>query len=185
MEDTEGLIIEADDSAYRAAAKPYKQIEFFAKVLLAAAIVGMGIVLYLLMRLWIRGRMHEAGVLLSVGISKGKIVGQMLVECLAVAVIGVLFSVVLSGTLVDICAGAAEQMTAPEENKQAYEMKVSNVGEIEVIKTSADEVELGDNVSMQVILFTAVMVWGMSSVSILLAAIKITDIEPRRLLSSM
>lgn len=185
MEDTEGLIIEADDSAYRAAAKPYKQIEFFAKVLLAVAIVGMGIVLYLLMRLWIRGRMHEAGVLLSVGISKGKIVGQMLVECLAVAVIGVLFSVVLSGTLVDICAGAAEQMTAPEENKQAYEMKVSNVGEIEVIKTSADEVELGDNVSMQVILFTAVMVWGMSSVSILLATIKITDIEPRRLLSSM
>ena len=181
MEDAEGLIIQADDTAYRAAARPYKKIGVFSRVLLAVGIGGMGILLYLLMKLWGQGRRHEAGILLSVGIGKRKIVGQMLAESLTASVIAVCFSILASGVLVDACAGFAEQITAPKEDRQPYEMKESSVGEIEVIKTSADRAKLEHNVSVQEILFTIVLVCGVSSMSVLFVSIKITDIEPKRL----
>ena len=185
MEGTEGLLIQADDTAYRAAAKPYKQIGVFSRILLAVGIGGMGILLYLLMRLWGQGRRHEAGILLSVGIGKRKIVGQMLVESLTASVIAVLLSILASGVLVDACAGFAEQITAPKEDRQPYEMKESSVGEVEVIKTSADRAKLEHSVSMQTILLTIVLVCGVSSMSVLFVSIKITDVEPKKLLQSM
>lgn len=185
MEDAEGLIIQADDTAYRAAARPYKQIGIFSRILLAVGIGGMGILLYLLMRLWGQGRRHEAGILLSVGIGKRKIVGQMLAESLTASVIAVCFSILASGVLVDACAGFAEQITAPKEDRQPYEMKESSVGEVEVIKTSADRAKLEHNVSVQGILLTIVLVCGVSSMSVLFVSIKITDIEPKKLLRSM
>lgn len=185
MEGTEGLLIQTDDTAYRASAKPYKQIGVFSRILLAVGIGGMGILLYLLMRLWGQGRRHEAGILLSVGIGKRKIVGQMLVESLTASVIAVLLSILASGVLVDACAGFAEQITAPKEDTQPYEMKESSVGEVEVIKTSADRAKLEHSVSMQTILLTIVLVCGVSSMSVLFVSIKITDVEPKKLLQSM
>ena len=72
--DTEGLLIEADDTVYQASARSYKQTGIFANVFLGIGIVGLGLILclLLLMRLWIQGREHEAGILLSIGMEKGK-----------------------------------------------------------------------------------------------------------------
>lgn len=72
--DTERLLIEADDTVYQASARSYKQIGIFANVFLGIGIVGLGLILclLLLMRLWIQGREHEAGILLSIGMEKGK-----------------------------------------------------------------------------------------------------------------
>lgn len=81
MGEAEGLRVLPDDTAYEAASKPYAQIQFFSRALLA------------------------------VGIGKGKIVGQMLVENLMVSVIAVVLAVLLSGVFVDTCEGFTEQIT--------------------------------------------------------------------------
>ena len=52
-------------------------------------------------------------------------------------------------------------------------------------QVSADKVELEYKTSGYKLLLTVVLVCGVSSVSVLLASIKITDIEPKRLLRSM
>ena len=57
----------------------------------------MGIVLYLLVRLWIQGRRREIGILRSVGIGKKEILGQMLAESLAVSIAALVLAAVLSG----------------------------------------------------------------------------------------
>lgn len=185
MGEAEGLRVLPDDTAYKAASKPYAQIQFFSRALLAVGIGGMGVLLYLLMRLRIQGRIHEAGILLSVGIGKGKIVGQMLVENLMVSVIAVVLAVLLSGVFVDTCAGFAERITAPKKGGEAYEMEISKVGDIEVSKTASDRAELEHHASGRAILLGVVLVCGVSGVSVLFASIKITDMEPRRLLNFM
>ncbi len=49
-------------------------------------IVGFG-VLSLILVFWIQSRIHETGILLSIGISKGKIIGQYLLEILMIAAV--------------------------------------------------------------------------------------------------
>lgn len=159
MGETEGLRILPDDTAYKAASEPYARIRFFSRVLLA---VGIGVLLYLLMRLRIQGRIHEAGILLSVGIGKRKIVGQMLLENLMMAGIAIFFAVLLSGVFVDACAGFAEQITAPKEGGEAYEVEISEVGDIEVLKTASDRAVLDHHASMQAMLLGVVLLCGVS-----------------------
>ena len=181
----DGLLLSADDTAYKASAKPYAQIRTFAMILLASGMVGIGLILYFVMRLWVQGRMHEAGILLSLGVGRRKIIGQMLVENLTVAAVALVLSLMLSGAIVDKCTSFAEQVTAPKAGEEVYKAEVSYWGEPVVNQVSAEKIELGHGVSGYEIVLMIVLVCGISSVSVLLAAIKITDIEPRRLLSSM
>ncbi len=185
LEQAEGLLISPDDTAYKAMAKPYGQIRTFALLLVGVGIAGAVMILYLLMRLWVRGRIHEAGILLSLGIGKRKIVAQMLVECLTVTTIGLTMSIVLSGGTVRMCTELARQITAPKENQESYKVEVDYSEGPSVTKVSADEVTLNHRVSMETIAFTVLLVCGISSVSVLLASVKITDIEPKKLLRSM
>lgn len=186
MEDVKDqLLLFADDSAYLATEKPYGQIRIFAAILLIGGMAGIGILLYLVVRMWVEGRMHEAGILLSIGIGRRKIVGQMLTEILAVAVAALVLTSLFSGVLVDKCADLAEQVTAPREDAEAYRSELSDTGQIVVTKTSAEKVKLEHGVSADVLLATIVLVCGISGGSVCLASIKITDMEPKQLLRSM
>lgn len=181
----DGLLLSADDTAYKASAKPYEQIRTFAMILLVSGMIGIGIILYLVMRLWVQGRMHEAGILLSLGVGRRKIVGQMLAENLTVAAIALVLALMLSGTIVDKCMSFAEQVTAPKAGEKAYKAEVNYWSEPVVNQVSAEKVELGHDASGYELILTVAFVCGASSLSVLFASIKITDIEPRRLLSSM
>ena len=181
----DGLLLSADDTAYKASAKPYEQIGTFAMILLASGMIGFGIILYLVMRLWVRGRMHEAGILLSLGVGRRKIVGQMLVESLTVAAAASILSLLLSGTIVDKCMTFAEQVTTPKAGEEAYKAEVNYWSQPVVNQVSAEKVELEYDASGYELLLTVVLLCGVSSVSVLFASIKITDIEPKKLLRSM
>lgn len=183
--DMENLLVTVDNTAYQAAAAPYNQIRVFALVLLAVGAVGLGIVLFLVMKLWVQNRKHEAGVLLSVGIGKGKILGQILAESLLVSVAALLLAFLLSGTLLDRCAGLAERATAPRADAEAYEVRLVSSIIPDVIKTSSDEVVLDHEITVDRMLWVAVFVCGISSVSVLLAFRQISSIEPKKLLRSM
>ena len=181
----DGLLLSADDTAYKASAKPYEQIRTFAMILLISGMIGIGILLYLVMRLWVQGRMHEAGILLSLGVGRRKIIGQMLAESLMVAAAALILSLMLSGTIVDKCMTFAEQVTAPKAGEEAYKAEVNYWSQSVVNQVSAEKVELEHGVSSYEIVLMIALVCGISSASVLLAAIKITDIEPRRLLRFM
>ena len=118
--DLENMKLEVDDSAYRALAKPYRQIRFFAMLLLAVVLDGLGIILYLILVLWVRGRRHEIGILYSMGMRKSNILGQMLAECLFMSAVALLLVFVLSGPMVNVCSDVAESLTAPKEDAEEF-----------------------------------------------------------------
>lgn len=87
--DLSGLKVSLDDSAYSASVKPLRQIHMFAVILIASGSIGCVVILYLILSLWIKGRIHETGILISIGIGKRSILWQMILECIIIATIAV------------------------------------------------------------------------------------------------
>lgn len=73
-------IIQANTAEYDAISTQLATIGRLTTVLIVAAIVVSTIVLLLILAMRIRGRIHEAGVFLAMGMSKGHILAQFLTE---------------------------------------------------------------------------------------------------------
>lgn len=183
--DLENMELTVDSTAYEAAEKPYRQIRIFSTILLVVGIAGMGMILYLLLKLWAQGRKREVGILLSIGIRKGKVFVQMLTECFLIAVAALLLSFLLSGPLLDKCADAAERITAPRADVEAYEVTLDVNSSPVVTKTSSDEVVLEHRTSVESMAFAAFFVCGISCISVCLSFTQLSSQEPKKLLRSM
>ena len=181
----DSLTVYPDQTAYEASAKPYSLIRMFSMMLSVIGIAGVGIILYLLMKLTVRRRMRETGILLSIGIKKYKIVGQMLIESLAVSAAALVLAILLSGPLVSVCSQAAERLAEPDAKEETYRVTLRNGMYPEMDKISSDEVVISGEVTPETVMFLIVLVSGISAASIFLASISIFETEPKKLLQSM
>lgn len=183
--DLSGLKVSLDDSAYSASVKPLRQIRMFSVILIGAGTIGCAAILYLVLSLWIRTRRNEIGILLSVGISKGKIIGQMILECGAVAAVSLLLTIAALPPVTDTFFHMAEEATAPKENQESYTVE-QKYGELlpEINKVASEKVELKYESSWKDYIILIVAVYVISSVSVLAASIQIMKIPPKLLLQS-
>ena len=182
--DLNNIDVVVDSSAYQAAVKPYQRIRILAMALLIVGLLGIGVILYLVLKLWVQGRRREVGVLFSIGIKKGGVFGQMLTECLMVSAMALVLAFVLSGPMLARCAGALERMNAPKAGVEAYEAATGGYV-LEITKTSSDEVVLGHDVSMGTALFTALFVCGVSALSVCMSFGGIRRLEPKKMMQWM
>lgn len=182
---TDSLKIYPDQTAYEASAKPYSLIRKFSMILSVIGIAGTGIILYLLMKLIVHRRLHETGILLSIGIKKRKIVGQMLIECLTVSAVALAAAILLSGPFVSVCSKTAEQLTTPEAKEEAYRVTLRDGIYPEMQRVSSDKVTLSNKVTFENVMLLIVLVSGISVGSVLLASIQILEMEPKKLLQSL
>ncbi len=182
---TDSLTVYPDQTAYEASAKPYSLIRMFSMMLSAIGIAGVGIILYLLMKLTVQRRMHESGILLSIGMKKRTIVGQMLIECLGVSAAALVLAILLSGPLVSVCSQAAERLAAPDVKEETYRVTLRDGMYPEMDKISSDEVALSGEVTPETVVILIVLVSGISAASIFLASIPILETEPKKLLQTM
>ena len=181
----DSLTVYPDQTAYEASAKPYSLIRMFSMMLSVIGIAGVGIILYLLMKLTVRRRMRETGILLSIGIKKYKIVGQMLIESLAVSAAALVLAILLSGPLVSVCSQAAERLAAPDVKEETYRVTLRDGMYPEMDKISSDEVALSGEVTPETVMLLIVLVSGISTASVLLASVRILETDPKKLLQTM
>ena len=87
---------------------------------IGAAAAGLT-VLSLVLVFWVRGRLHEIGILLSIGMSKRQIVGQFLVELAIIAAVGSVFALAI-GSVASSQISAA--LTAQTSHSQRVETTV-------------------------------------------------------------
>lgn len=88
----EDYTLQADTAEYDAIAYQLSTIGRLTTLLIVSAITVSIIVLFLILAMRIRGRVHEVGVLLAVGVAKGHIIAQFLVETAAILALAFLFS---------------------------------------------------------------------------------------------
>ena len=85
-----------NDTAYQSAAGSLESLMKVVTTLIVIIILVCIAVLTLILTMWIKNRVHETGILLSIGISKVKIVCQYIVEILIVAIVAFALSYFLS-----------------------------------------------------------------------------------------
>lgn len=88
----EDYTIQEDAAEYDAIAYQLSTIGRLTTLLIVSAITVSMIVLFLILAMRIRGRVHEVGVLLAVGVAKRHIIAQFLVETTAILLLTFLFS---------------------------------------------------------------------------------------------
>lgn len=183
--DLSGLNVSLDDSAYSASIKPLRQIEIFSTVLLAVGTIGCAVILYLVLSLWIKTRIHEIGILLSIGINKRKIIGQMLLECAAVVSLSLIFAIAAAPYATELSFHMAEEATAPKEGQESYTVETEYGNPLPSInKVSSEKVELIHEISWQDYVILIVLTYAVSCLSVLAASVQIIKVPPKTLLQS-
>lgn len=184
--DITGLLMYQDDTAYHASVKPLKQIRTISLLLSGVGIVGCVLILYLVFVMWMKGRRREMGILLSIGVSKRKILAQLLLESIVITTIALGAAIGLSRPLVEGCSRVMEQTMSPDTETEAYVMDVSATNPNPVIhKVASDPVELDSHISIQDVIFLTIMVYVISCVSVCIASVRTTRVNPKTLLQAM
>lgn len=120
--DWESLKFTVNNSAYESRMEPLKRLEGMMVLLLGLIAVIGAVLLSLLLTLWERDRIHEAGVLMSFGISKRNILWQHFMECGAVFLLAFCLAAVLSLPAAGWIGRQLYDSTAPvEEEEQVQE----------------------------------------------------------------
>ena len=79
--------ISKSDDTFLALSKSFDSLEKIVNMLLIGSIIVGIIVLSLVLAFWIQGRIHETGILLSIGVGKFKIISQYIIELLLISVL--------------------------------------------------------------------------------------------------
>ena len=88
----EDYTLQTDTAEYDAIAYQLSTIGRLTTLLIVSAITVSIIVLFLILAMRIRGRVHEVGVLLAVGVAKRHIIAQFFIETAAILLLAFLFS---------------------------------------------------------------------------------------------
>lgn len=88
-------IIEKDDNAFKEAIDSINSVKHIIQMMTYSIMIAGLVVLSLILILWLRERIYEIGILLSIGVSKVKIIGQFIMELVFVSVPAALLSFII------------------------------------------------------------------------------------------
>ena len=97
--------IEKDDDVYEETLESVEGIKHIIKIMTYLIMTGGIIVLSLILILWLRERIYEIGILLSIGISKIKIVIQFILELLFISLPSLVLSLFIGTLILNIIVG--------------------------------------------------------------------------------
>ncbi len=173
------------DNDYQNAKESLTSLQNIVFIAIAVVSVICFLVLALFLTLRLRGRIHETGVYLAMGISKGAVLMQYLLEVLIVAVIALLISY---GATTAISDQIGSRLFSSQVTAETYET-VELTDETENIEQPSTE-DLGlSEIVVDVSAEDYALVWGFGLVlclaSTALAAYPIMKMKPKNILSQM
>ena len=191
--DWDSFTLTMDNSAYEAVASPLTAMQNLIVWLIVGCVaVSVGI-LILILSMWIKQRRHETGILLSVGISKSRIILQYTVEVLMIAIVafGLSFftsSLISQGVSDLIFHQVSESQPLPEIELpddgteylditgQYIPYDTSNVETLESV-----QVDVSPDYLLYIYIFGTLLI----AFSVSAASISVIQMKPKKILSQM
>ena len=186
--DWKGFAIMVDNEGYENAAFSLQQLSELVSTILIVVLIVSVVILSLILTLWSRTRVHETGILLSLGIRKLSILGQYIAEVLIIAVLAFSLSYFSSNAI----AGQMGTILQPEQaaaNVQVEEDGISAGSRGEAgTDMGTQEIEMPQlQVTVQIqdmgVLFLIGL--GIVTVSAGISSISVMRLKPREILSKM
>lgn len=91
--------ISKNNNAYREALDALNGVKHIIKIMTYSIMIGGSVILSLILILWLRERIYEIGILLSIGISKLEIIAQFILELLLVSLPSILMSLIFGNLI--------------------------------------------------------------------------------------
>ena len=191
-----GYVVSADTSDVDAVTAPLENMDRLVTVLVVASVAVGGVVLFLVLSGRVCDRMHESGVLLSLGLSRGSVVGQYLVEVLVVAAVAFALAAPVSA----VAAQGVGAALLGYANASAVSEPAGDVGSIQtndgVSVLSGDpfapQFERAHEVtaiSVKIGPASAAALYGVglsvAAVAVLLASVPLHRLEPREIMTKL
>lgn len=190
--DWKGFAITVDNNSFENASSSLQQISSLVSTFLIVILIVSIAILSLILTMWARSRIHETGVLLSVGIRKLSILGQYIAEVLMIALIAFSLSYFTSSAIANQVGGilqtsqtTANSDTHVDENGMIADGKggadTSLMGQGEEIATP----DLQVTVQLEELGLLFLIGIGIVTVSAGIASISVMRLKPREILSKM
>ncbi len=196
--DFETYTLDANDQIYQRSISSLENMESFATMFLIVVIVAGSAILCLILVLTMRGRFYEFGVMLSLGQSKLKIIGQQLLEVGLIATLafavslgtGKMVSNIVSSMLVST-ASHAPTMEIDGNVKEKTGADMPGIGEggkgfgrdlMDRAMTSPVSTELDVSLTSETVVQLAEISFAICVVSVILPSLYVLRLSPREIL---
>lgn len=170
--DRDGFVITKNNKIYEDSAVPLERLSGLVTIMVFVIVIISAVMLSLIFFLWMRDRMHEIGIYLSVGIRKTEIVRQHILENLAAAVLAFFLAWGLAGA----ASGTVEQIAADSFLEDSQTSEIQEVETVSFVEVHIGMLELAEvaGTGFLIILVSA----GISSAAVL-------KMNPKDILSMM
>lgn len=170
------FFVHINDFEYEKISESLKGIQDLTYILLICVCMVSIIILILVLTMRIRGRVQEAGILLSIGVSKKEIIWQFILEILIVSLIAFLCSFLVSSVI----AGLLESSILHSLNPIQIERYTLETG---IVKTASLSNKLSINFLEVMSIFIVQVV--VILIAVLASSMAIIRLNPREVLSKM
>lgn len=186
--DWKGFAIMVDNEGYENAAFSLQQLSELVSTILIVVLIVSVVILSLILTLWSRTRVHETGILLSLGIRKLSILGQYIAEVLIIAVLAFSLSYFSSNAI----AGQMGTILQPEQSAVDVQVQEDGISAGSRGEAGTDmgtqEIEMPQlQVTVQIqdmgVLFLIGL--GIVTISAGISSISVMRLKPREILSKM
>ena len=176
--------LDANDDMFNRFAKPLDTMSLFSNIIVWIVVINAVVIITLVTALTMKNREHEIGILLSMGVSKMKVVGQLFLELAIVAIIGFTLAVA-SGSLVSKKVGQAV-LDYQMETRNSEEEDFYYYGEDDYFTTITQEDMLSEyEVKVNPVIIGEIYALGLGVVfiSTLIPSFMIMRFNPKKILT--
>ena len=179
--------ISKSDDTFLALSKSFDSLEKIVNMLLIGSIIVGIIVLSLVLAFWIQGRIHETGILLSIGISKFNIISQYIIELLLISILafgGSYFSSkLISQNIGNTLVQQAGKQAIQDVQSGFGGFSLGNDVNSSLATHTVDEIDV--KVEFRELVYVYVIGTVIIILSVIASSISIIRLKPKEILSKM
>ena len=178
--------LNANNEQFNKLARPLDTLSFFSNIIVVIVVFNAIVIITLVTALTLKTRSYEIGVLLSMGVTKAKVVMQLFIELIIVALLGFTLSVI-SGSMIAGKVGdmvldyqkETEEQYNTEDNNNYYYYDTTYFTEI-----TQDDMLSQYEVKISPLIIAEIYVLGLGVVfiSILIPSVMIMRFNPKQIL---
>lgn len=182
----DGLTITKNNKTYDNSAAPLERMSGLTTVIMIVIIIISIILLSLVLIMWMRDRLHEIGILLSIGIKKAGIIAQHILENVIIAAFAFLIAWGIAGVAADQIGGifltsVSEQTERVQESNNQFQLysdpiEVQKIESAELVNVQVGGIEFLEIVGIGFLIVI---------VSTSFSSILVIRMKPKDILSSM
>ena len=179
-------IVKSEDT-FLALSKSFDSLDKIINMVLIGAIIAGIIILSLVLAFWIQGRVHETGILLSIGVSKFNIISQYIIELLLISILafgGSYFSSkVISQNIGNTIVAQAGKQAVQDVQSGFGGFSLGNDVNSSLAPRTVDEIDV--KVEVEELIYVYVIGTVIIILSVMASSASIIRLKPKEILSKM